>query len=247
MALENRPGGGVTYVNTFNGHFTVKCKENEPGAVSRTNKNGKTVWELTFTHLTGILTEIKKRESEEFGWQWEIKIVDDRDYIIQIPYGGGMPAGLFARLLQKDLDLSKPIQIGITSNEKDGKTRTYFFVKTDLVQAGDHHNGTLVKPVWNKENPGNLPDLVKIKVKGKEQWDDSERMEYIEKLVIKHVVPKLKNLGTSSLVDDIDEPAPSANNASNFGAKSQQKAPKNAPAPANDAAPDLTKDDELPF
>jgi hypothetical protein len=44
-----------------------------------------------------------------------------------------------------------------------------------------------------------MPDLVKIKVKGKDTWDDSDRMEFLEN--------NAKNLfgGSNKMVADNDE------------------------------------------
>ena len=41
-------------------------------------------------------------------------------------------------------------------------------------------------------NPGELPDLKKIKVKGKDTWDDSERLEFLEEYVKNTILPKIK-------------------------------------------------------
>ena len=53
-------------------------------------------------------------------------------------------------------------------------------------------NGNGMKHYWTKANPGELPDLKKIKVKGKDTWDDSERLEFLEEYVKNTILPKIK-------------------------------------------------------
>ena len=51
-----------------------------------------------------------------------------------------------------------------------------------------------MKWFFTKNNPNGLPPLQKIKIKGKETWDDSEAMEFLEKMVTGHIVPTLRSL-----------------------------------------------------
>jgi hypothetical protein len=62
-----------------------------------------------------------------------------------------------------------------------------------------NQNGSGLKWAFTRENPNGMPDLVKIKVKGKDTWDDSDRMEFLEN--------NAKNLfvGSNKMVADNDE------------------------------------------
>jgi hypothetical protein len=48
------------------------------------------------------------------------------------------------------------------------------------VYKRQNQNGSGLKWAFTKDNPNGMPDLVKIKVKGKDTWDDSDRMEFLE-------------------------------------------------------------------
>jgi len=49
-----------------------------------------------------------------------------------------------------------------------------------------------LKHFFTKDNPNGMPDLKKIKIKGKESWDDSDRMEFLEEYVKQNIIPMLK-------------------------------------------------------
>jgi hypothetical protein len=49
-----------------------------------------------------------------------------------------------------------------------------------------------LKHFWTKDNPRDLPPMVKIKRKGIEEWDDTDRMEYLENYVKDNILPKIK-------------------------------------------------------
>jgi len=56
-----------------------------------------------------------------------------------------------------------------------------------------NQDGKGLKHFWTKDNPGDLPNLQKIKIKGKESWDDSERLEFLQDYVNKNILPKIAN------------------------------------------------------
>ena len=57
----------------------------------------------------------------------------------------------------------------------------------------------------DKENPGQMPNLKKIKIKGVEQWDDSDMMEFLEAYVKEHITPQLGG-AVSNAQEDEDVP-----------------------------------------
>jgi hypothetical protein len=48
-----------------------------------------------------------------------------------------------------------------------------------------YQDGNKIPPAYTKEDPNGLPQMVKIKVKGKEQWDDSDMMGFLEQQALK--------------------------------------------------------------
>ena len=73
-----------------------------------------------------------------------------------------------------------------------------------------NQNGKGLKHFWTRDNPKDLPDLKKIKVKGKDTWDDSDRLDYLLDYVNQNILPKLGGKPSSKAVstpdDDMDTP-----------------------------------------
>jgi hypothetical protein len=209
MGLGNSNNGGGTFLGMFQGKFTKKADAKTPGAIQRTNKNGVVVYELTYSELTGIITGIVKEQSknEKIGLQWKISITDEEGtYIFNIPYSGGSSFRFFTKLAtiaaKKDDSLSRPLTIGLGWNKE--RERVEFYLKQDSEN---------IKAFWTKDNPGKLPQLKRVMIKGKEEWDDTDQMNYIEQSFIAKIAPKLKNLGFGDgPKDDADEPFASETN-----------------------------------
>ncbi len=74
MGFADRSGG--RFFTIMGGKCVVKVDENTPGAVSRVNKRGNTVHEITHDSFEGKLVNIRTRDTE-FGKQWEFDFRDD--------------------------------------------------------------------------------------------------------------------------------------------------------------------------
>ena len=64
------------------------------------------------------------------------------------------------------------------------KTKTTIFVA---------QNDKAAKWYYTRDNPNGLPQLKRIKIKGKEAWDDTEVMEFLEKMIVEKILPQLSN------------------------------------------------------
>ncbi len=172
-------------MNIFDGKFAIRCKENTANAVKRTNKLGKEVHELHYESLSNvIITSITKVDNKDYGFGWEIGLSEaDEQFILNLPYSGRQTNGLFRRL--PNIDLKSPITLNSYKIEDDKKPDTY---KTFLTV---YQGGKKVDTYFTKENPNGLPQLEIIKVKGKDTWDDTKQMEFIEKMINTEIVPKL--------------------------------------------------------
>ena len=67
-----------------------------------------------------------------------------------------------------------------------------------------YQDGNKIAPYYTKEDPNGLPQMKKIKVKGKEQWDDSDMMAYLENIA----TSIFTTLTATELEDDEDDTAP---------------------------------------
>lgn len=178
MALGNN--SNAIYLSVSDGKIVRQFKNATDKSTTRVSKTGKTVHEEHYDYVEGLITSITTKEND-YGKFWMVTIEDDgARYILQFNYSGGT-AGAFLKQLP-NLDLSKNVKL-IPKQTIDGdKKKSTIFL---------NQGGSAMKWFWNKDNPGDLPPLKKVKVKGKEQWDDSEQMEFLESYVRTEIVPKL--------------------------------------------------------
>lgn len=180
MGLNQSQSKGV-FLTITNGKLVRQFQQPTERSVSRVNKMGREVHEEFYDSLSGYISDIKTRESE-YGKSWVIVIKDEQTfYNLECGYSSGYAMSFLKALpntkLQELLTLSPKLII-------DGdKKQSVLFIS---------QNGNGLKHFWTKANPGELPDLKKIKVKGKDTWDDSERLEYLENYVKNHILPKIK-------------------------------------------------------
>jgi hypothetical protein len=60
-----------------------------------------------------------------------------------------------------------------------------------------------LKWFYTKEHPNNLPPLKKMRVKGKDIWDDSLTTEFLERMVKVEILPKiLSNMSKQIIAKD---------------------------------------------
>jgi hypothetical protein len=167
MGLQQQ-GPSVTYVNITKGKLAIK-------------KQDKTV--ETFDSLTGHLSGIEIKEDEYQGTKFEkleLTLDDDSRYILQMRLDSGYARGFLFAI--KNADLSQPMTIIPNSKEVNGKSQNTVFLK---------QGNTSLKWVWTKDHPGDLPQLSKVVVKGKDVWDNTDQMNYLKEMLQKEIIPKL--------------------------------------------------------
>ena len=184
------------FLTISNGQICKKVPK--PTAISkeRVNKNGVTVHEEYYKGWKGQITAIEVREHKEFGKFWNVTLTDDQgDAILQMNYSSGYSAAFLKMLPNVDLKSD----VIITPNQRmegDKKKVTLFITQ----------HGKPLKHFYNRDNPNGLPELKKIRVKGKDQWDDSDIMEFLEKMVNTEIIPKLPKGRTAGAASpDIEE------------------------------------------
>lgn len=178
MGLENRAGG--TYITILGGKFCQRVEKGTEGAVSRINKMGKEVYELFYDSFTGILYDIKVKDSE-YGKTWNFIFEDSGQFFtIQLPYSGSFSTA-FLKMLP-NIDLKKPFKLSPSQKMVDGKNQSSLFINQD-----DKH----IKHAYTKDNPNGLPMMKKVMVKGQEVWDDTDRINFLFNMVNTDIKPKL--------------------------------------------------------
>ena len=170
MGLQNSQSNGV-YLTISNGKLVRQFKSPTDKSVTRTNKVGKEVYEEFYDSLTGKVTAVATKDTE-YGKFWVITVNDgSENFYLQCNYSSGYATSFLKALpnvkLGEDVTLT-PKQI----IDGDKKSSVLFM----------NHNGP-VKHFWTKDNPKELPQMKKVKIKGVESWDDSDRLEYLENYI----------------------------------------------------------------
>ncbi len=197
MAFEDRTGGKYfNILNTEKGaKFAVRADQNTPGAVERTNKLGKQVFEVFHDSFTGKLIAIRTKDSA-YGKNWEFDFKDGADvYTLQLSYSNSYATNLLKIL--PNADLTKEMKLQPSSKIIDGKTKSSLFVSQD---------GVTLKHAYTKDKPNGLPNMVQVMVKGNPTWDDTDRLVFLEAMVKSDILPKLPGAAATT--------APASNTAS---------------------------------
>lgn len=175
MALSNSQSTSAVFLSVVGGKISQKVKPETPNAVKRVNKMGNDIYELQFTKLSGILNDVKLKEDDTYGNQYELYLQDaDENYVLQVPQSGRLASSFLSRL--PNIDRTSYIEINTWASEEDGKTKQFLTVR---------QNNKVVQPYFSKDNPNGLPALEQKKVKGQLVWDDSEQIEFYKELVKK--------------------------------------------------------------
>lgn len=179
MGFDNKTEG--KYFTIFDGKFSQRVKEGTEGAVQRTNKIGKVVFEKYYDRFTAKLVDIKVTDGA-YGKSWEFHFLDGNEiYKLQLGYSNSF-ATAFLKILP-NVDLSSPITLSPSVKEVDGKNRSTLFV---------NQNGQAIKHAYTKDNPNGLPDMEQITVKGSAVWDDTKRIAFLQEMVNTKILPQLK-------------------------------------------------------
>jgi len=170
------------YLTIADGKFCRRFQSPNADTIERVNKDGKVVYEEFYKAFEGRITNIQTRENE-YGKSWMVTLDDNGEtYIVQMNYSSGYSASFLKAL--PNVDFSKNVILAPSMKIEGEKKKTTMFINQD---------GKAIKWAYTRENPNGLPELVKIKVKGKETWDDSEQMEFLENMVKTVVLPQLSD------------------------------------------------------
>ena len=171
---ENR-----TYVSVIDGKFTIRAEKSTPKAKERQNKNGILVYELQFDTISGMLENVfdQKTENQYGTFRNIVFVIRDNSelYNVAMPYSSRESKGILMRL--PNADLKKQIKFKIAKKEH---------AFTWLTQ-----NDLTVPSKWTKDNPGELPKMVEVEIKGKKTFDDTLQMKYLFDFIQQNVLSKI--------------------------------------------------------
>ena len=180
MGLNQSQSKGV-FLSITNGKLVRQFASPTEKSVSRVNKMGREVHEEFYDSLSGWLTDIKTKESE-YGKSWVLVLKDeDGSYNLEMKYSSGYATSFLKAI--PNADLSEVITLSPKLIVDGDKKQSVLFIS---------QNGKGLKHYWTKDTPRDLPPMKKVKVRGVDTWDDTERMDYLENYVKDNILPKIK-------------------------------------------------------
>lgn len=177
MALSQLGGTNTTYLSVSDGNLVRQHKTANERTTERVTKTGKLVFEERFKDLTATLVNINTREND-YGKQWQLEFKDgDATYIVSMPYSSRYASSFLKAL--PNVNISEPLRfMPWAMKDKNDPSKTVTGITC-------YQFDLKIPPYYTKENPNGLPQMVKIKVKGKEQWDDSDMTSFLEQIALK--------------------------------------------------------------
>tara|TARA_R110000796_G_scaffold73842_2_gene165871 strand:+ start:1410 stop:2069 length:660 start_codon:yes stop_codon:yes gene_type:complete len=181
---SNTQSAGFKYLSFMGGKFVQRVPEGTPGAEPRVLKKGpnegNTIHELLYDTLGGGIIKMET-EASEYGKQLhiflDVSTVEEPEAKIKISISlsSGAAKGLLSRL--PVIDFSKDVTLKGFKIERKDKPGTYGVY---LVPYQDNNK---LESFYTRDEPKGLPQMVKIKVKGQEVWDDTDQLEFYENLI----------------------------------------------------------------
>jgi len=175
----------VNYLSISDGKIAKRVKTEEPGTVKCTSKDGsKTWWEHRYDSVSGKITGVRKKDSDMgFGSKLQIEITDGIDkFVLEMPWSSRYSSGFF--LCMPNIETSKNVVFNPWMKVIDGTKKTMLYLKYE-------NSNENIKHYWTKDEPNGLPQMQKLRVKGQDVWDDSERQDYFEKYLNEKFIPSL--------------------------------------------------------
>ena len=179
----------VKYWNFSKGQFTRRVSENHKGATPRVLEQGpntgKTIHEIFMDQVTGQIVEIKVREGD-YGKSFQILIDVTEDEQSPEFFAVDFRFNSTGKSLLKKLpniDLTKDVALvgyAIDGTNSKGEAVTNYYA---VPYQGEISKAGKVLPAYTMEEPNGYPEMKKIKVKGKNTWDDTDQLEFLENLI----------------------------------------------------------------
>lgn len=178
MGLQSYQGSGTTYLNVANGKLVQQHKEPNATTSERVNKVGKVVHEQKHDMLIGKLTGLETKE-DNYGKRWLFNVQDDEGvkFQVQMPYSGRYSTSLLKAL--PNIDLSEDVKI-FPWEMQDKNDAAKKISGITLYQKDAKESWSKILPAYTRDEPNGLPEMKKLKVKGKDTWDDTDMCSFLE-------------------------------------------------------------------
>ncbi len=185
-----------------NGKVVKELGKTEPavmdGVTKRTNKNGETVYEIISDYSRGRLVKMEYKEppadKPKFKAQMELTLQNENGVkaLVRIPFDSAYGRGFLLALPNVDLEDFIELEPYFYTDKRTGRDKRGLQVFQEGAKLEWAH-GT-------KANPGDVPKLEKITVKGQEVWDNTEQLKYF-KQYFAEVASKVEEIQSISNID----------------------------------------------
>lgn len=126
-----------------------------------------------------------------------IKMFDDsNNYILSLIFNS-VPCSQLISFL-KNADLTKRLTLVGTLKEEDGRKKVSILVKQD---------GKFLKSFFSKATPNGMPQMKKVTINKKDQWDKSEMMDFLEGVVTNELAKSVPSDGNDRKPTETTEKA----------------------------------------
>jgi len=141
-------------------------------------------------NVTGKLTDISVKEDGKYGAEIHLTIVGDKTYKLQMKLDSGNGCSFMKAV--PNADLSKPIEFSPWFKIIDNKKKSALYLNQDVT----------IPWFFTRETPNGMPDPVKIRKGGKDEWDYYDQVAFLKDYLLTKVKPKLSK--TPIHVDEIN-------------------------------------------
>lgn len=195
MAEKAKVKGSSKYYSIFEGTFRRVVTPDTEGAVKRTNKNGRDVYEMVLEALDGYITRMYVYTHAEYKEQLVITLMDkDGLYVIELPLNSGYASSFLTRV--ENIDFKRPVELRPyeIADKTDAEKKNRFLIPYQAPEgAAEGAKLEKVLPKYTKEQPGDMPQAIKKERKGKPtEWDFTPVVDFLEALVMGKIEPYLK-------------------------------------------------------
>jgi hypothetical protein len=161
------------YYTVSNGKIVRSFGGNEPEGIvtqSRVNKNGNTVYEQKFDFIKGKVIEAKLKTHDEYGDNIELTITDGVEVAnLQMKFDSAYGRSFLNKIPNCNFDAILTISPYQFTDKNTGKNVLGLSILDPIEK---------VPNFYTKDNPNGIPQLEKIKLKGKDTWDNSKQLEF---------------------------------------------------------------------
>lgn len=163
------------YYSVSNGQIIRSYGGTKPENVEtteRVNKNGNTVYEQLYDFIQGKIVDAKLNSHEEYGDSIILTLVSGSQKAnLQIKFDSAYGRSFMYKL--PNLKLENEVKIVPYSfvDKETGKTRLGLTIYDPLEKVPNY---------YTKDEPNGMPQLKKVKFKGKDTWDNTDQIAFLK-------------------------------------------------------------------